>query len=310
MLHKLLSLTSSPFSPTTTHELRARMRDPQAYAILTIYLSVVSGITLLIYIAVSSGGNGGVNDSSRVGSALFYIIVGMQLVLISFIAPWFTAGAISGEREMNTYDLLRLTPLKPRQIVLSKLLSAFGYTMLLVFATLPLLSLALLLGGVDLSQILAAILVICAAAFLFSCLGLFVSSHLQTILGATTLTYALVLAIVIGMAVMASTALPVLNGMLYTSSTTVKTSPFLASLIQVLQLAMVSLSPISTLLTSESNLQDSGNLYTIVVNPIPGTTTPFSIPAPFVITVLLYLVVGILLLWLTIRHLKRPGIRD
>jgi hypothetical protein len=73
---------------------------------------------------------------------------------------------------------------------------------------------------------------------------------------------------------------------------------------------MVSLSPISTLVASESNLQDSGHLYTIIVNPIPGTTTPFSIPAPFIIMVVLYLVAGVLLLWLTIQHLKRPGIRD
>ena len=310
MLVKLLSRLGPPINPMMVHELRARMRNPQAYAILTIYMSIVSGITLLVYIAASSGGNSGVNDSSRVGTALFYIVVGLQTVLVSFVTPWFTAGAISSERETDTYDLLRLTLLTPRQIVTSKLVSAFGYTALLVFATLPLLSLALLLGGVELGQLLAAILVIFAAAFLFSCLGLFVSSRLQTTLGSTIITYSLVLGIVIGMAVMTLIALPLLNSIIYGTSAVVKTSPFLAALIQVLLFIVMSLSPISTLVASETNLQETGDLLTITVNPIPGTTSPFVIPAPFIITVALYLIAGAALLWFTTVHLRRPAIRD
>ena len=310
MFHRLLSLTTSPFGPTTTHELRLRMRNPQAYSILTTYLAVASGMTLLIYIAVASGSTGGVNDSSRVGSVLFYIIVGMQLVLVSFLAPWLTAGAISGERETDTYDLLRLTLLEPRQIVLSKLISALGYTLLLVFATLPLLSLAILLGGVDAGQMVAVLLVICTTAFFFSCMGLWISSRTQTFLGAMTLTYAWVLAITIGIAIMGLAAFPLLSTTLYSSSSAVKTNPYLGSLIQTLQMIFASLSPISSLVVSETNLQENSSLYSLVINPIPGTTLPFSIPAPFILTTVLHLAAGILLLWLTVRHLKHPGIHD
>jgi ABC-type transport system involved in multi-copper enzyme maturation permease subunit len=292
------------------HELRARMRSPQAYAVLTIYMSVVSGITLLVYIAASASGNSGVNDSSRVGSALFYIVVGMQTVLVSFVTPWFTAGAISGERENNTYDLLRLTLITPRQIVTSKLLSAFGYTAMLIFATLPLLSLALLLGGVEVNQVLAALSVILAAAFLFSCLGLFVSSRLRTTVSSTILTYSVVLGIVIGMSVLTLIALPLLNSILYGTSTVVKTSPLLAALIQLFLFVMMSFSPISTLVASEANMQESGSLFSVTVNPIPGTTTPFDIPAPFFITLVLYLSIGAALLILTIRRLAHPSQAD
>ncbi|HEY3342539.1 MAG TPA: hypothetical protein VGK81_10995, partial [Anaerolineae bacterium] len=126
MFRRWISPINSPLSSISAHELRALMRNPHAYTILTVYMSVISGITLLVYIAVSSGGKSGVNDSSRVGSVLFYIIIGMQAVLVCLVTPWLTSGAISGEREMNTYDLLRLTLLKPREIVLSKLMSAFG----------------------------------------------------------------------------------------------------------------------------------------------------------------------------------------
>jgi ABC-type transport system involved in multi-copper enzyme maturation permease subunit len=310
MLQQLRSRIHSPFSPLTAQELRSRMRNPRAYAVLTIYMSIVSGITLLIYLVASANGNSGVNDSSRVGTALFYIVVGMQTLLVSFVAPSFTATAISGERENQTYDLLRMTLVSPRQIILSKLFSAFGYTGLLVFATLPLLSLALLLGGVEIIQVAAAVLVILASALLFSVLGLYVSSRMRTTLGATLVTYALTLGIVLGMAVLTLIAFPLLNGILYGTSSIVKTSPLLASLIQVLLMGLVSLSPISAMVASETNLQESGNALIVTINPLPGTTTPFSFPAPFVILLVFYLAASIILIALSIRHASKPGDQD
>jgi ABC-type transport system involved in multi-copper enzyme maturation permease subunit len=292
-------------NPMAARELSSRMRSPRAYAILTVYMAVVSGITMLIYLAAFTNNSGGVNDSSRVGAALFYIVVGMQVLLVSFVSPAFTTGGISGERERGSYDLLRLTLLTPRQIVISKLVSAFGYTALLVCATIPLVSLSLLLGGVELGQLIAALVSILAAALLFSTLGLFISSRMQTTLGATIITYAITLGVVLGMAVLTLIALPVLNGILYGTSPVVRTSPFLASLLQMLLFVLISISPLSALVASEANIQDSGNVLIAAVNPLPGTTTPLVIPAPFAIMTVLYLLVSVLLIWLTIRRIAR-----
>ena len=165
LLKRVESLLRPPVNPLILHELRSRMRSPQAYAILSIYLSIISGLTVLIYVATSLSGNNGVNDSSRVGTALFYVVVGMQTLLVSFITPSFATGALSGERENGTFDLLRMTMVTPRQIVTAKMLSAYGYTVLLILATLPLLSLALILGGVDIIQMIAALAVILLSGF-------------------------------------------------------------------------------------------------------------------------------------------------
>src|SRR5690349_22116626 len=103
MVQRIQDRLRLPFNPMTVQELRSRMRNPQAYAVLTIYMSIVSGITLLVYLATSANGSSGVNDSSRVGTALFYIVVGMQTLLVAFVTPSFSAGALSGEREGGTY---------------------------------------------------------------------------------------------------------------------------------------------------------------------------------------------------------------
>jgi hypothetical protein len=106
------------------------------------------------------------------------------------------------------------------------------------------------------------------------------------------------------MAVLTLIALPLLNGVLYGTSSIVKTSPFLASLLQLLLFALVSVSPISAMVASEANLQESGNALAVVVNPLPGTTAPFSIPAPFILLTALYLVTSLLLFMWCVRRIR------
>ncbi len=306
MLNTFVSRLRVPLNPLTLHELRSLMRSPRAYSYLTVYMSIVSGITLLIYVAASFNGSSGVNDSSRVGTILFYIVVGMQAIVVSFLTPSFTSGAISGERENDTYELLRITSITPRQIVAAKLTAAFGFSTLLVFATLPLLSLALLLGGVELVQAAAAIGVVLASALFFSALGIYISSRSASRLSSAIITYVVTTGIVLGMAVFMLVVFPLINDIIYGTSSLIKTSPVLGILLQILVFFLMSASPISALVASETNLQESGNIWYITINQAAGATPPLYLPAPFIILIVLYLLLSALFLWFTIRRLDAP----
>src|SRR6185312_12960724 len=102
--------------------------------------------TLLIYwltkLTVAS------NPTTPAGQPVFIGLVAFQLGLVCFLAPSFTAGVISGERERQTYDLLMTTPLPLALIVGTKLFAALAYVFLLIVAALPLLAISLFLGGV------------------------------------------------------------------------------------------------------------------------------------------------------------------
>ena len=74
------------------------------------------------------------NASAIVGQAIFAMLSVFQLMLVAFIAPAFTAGAISLEREKQTLDLLITTPLRPGAIVVGKLLSALAFVVLMILA--------------------------------------------------------------------------------------------------------------------------------------------------------------------------------
>lgn len=305
MLSRLLSGVQLPFNPMLLHELRSVMRNYRAYVVLTVYMSIVSGIVVFVYIVASAGGNSGINDSSRVGTALFYIIAGMQILLVSFVTPAYTATALSAERERDTYDLLRLTMLSSGQIVISKLVAAVGYTVLLVLASMPMLSLALLLGGVTGGQMLAALAVIAVSALLYATLGLWVSARTASSTTALIVTYAITLGLVIGISILTLITMPLITDALYGTSAIIRTNPILASVLQLMLIVFISASPISAMVATETNYAETGSLMEIYINPLPGTTVPMLVPAPFLVLTAFYLLATTWLIIATIRHLNR-----
>ncbi len=192
-------------NPVTLKELRGRMRGARAFVVLMIYLALMSAFVSLVYglyVSTSSNYSGGYSsgpDRAYLGKFVFASVVGVEVLLVCFICPAFTVGAISGERERQTYDLLRTTLLRARSLVAGKLISALSYVVLLLVAALPLQSLAFLLGGVSPEEVVIATLILLSSACLYSAAGIFFSALMRRTLGATILTYAFVLIDTLGL---------------------------------------------------------------------------------------------------------------
>jgi ABC-type transport system involved in multi-copper enzyme maturation permease subunit len=95
---------------------------------------------------------------------VFQIFFPAQLTLALLVIPAFTAGAISGERERETYEVLYSTLISPFSIVVSKTLASTGYALLLIIAAAPSVCVLFLLGGMSFSTILRCYAMIFAAA--------------------------------------------------------------------------------------------------------------------------------------------------
>ena len=94
------------------------MRGARAFLVLTLYVVLVSAFTSLLYFAYSTTtGLVASSSGSTIGKIIFGGVLGLQLFTVCFIAPSFTAGAISGERERQTFELLRTTLLPARSLV-------------------------------------------------------------------------------------------------------------------------------------------------------------------------------------------------
>ena len=99
------------------------MRGRRAFVILTIHVLVMSAFVTLLYTIYAASANNAYSgiDRQMLGKIVFGGVVGMELLLVCFITPAFTVGAVSGERERQTYDLLRTTLLSSSALVLGKL---------------------------------------------------------------------------------------------------------------------------------------------------------------------------------------------
>jgi len=193
-------------------ELRPRFRGRRAFVILTAYLAVLALIAYGAYVdaartAVLQGQTGGdfaglgitgANASATIGQAIFTLLSVFQLLLVCFIAPAFTAGAISLEREKQTLDLLVTTPMRPGGIVVGKLFSALAFVVLLILAGIPVSALVLMYGGAALADILQQQVVLFVSAIGFGVVGLFYSALVKRTQTATVLTYSTLLFLVLG----------------------------------------------------------------------------------------------------------------
>ena len=192
-----------------TKELRSRMRGRRAFVVLTVYLAILALITYGVYIVVAPNANnmglGGIgfgqaNASALIGQSIFTALSIFQLILVCFIAPAFTAGQISLEREKQTLDLLVSTPMRPSAIVLGKLAAALAFVVLMIVAAVPITAIVLMYGGASVDDIVRQQLVLLATALALGTIGLFFSALLKRTQAATVLTYITMLALTLGTA--------------------------------------------------------------------------------------------------------------
>lgn len=289
-------------NPVARLELRRRFRSMRSHGILTTYLAIVSGLAMVLYLGASlTTGPTAIGAGRAVGQGLFYIVTGLLLVLVCFIGPAFAAGSISGERERQTLDLLRVTPVLARHVVWAKFWSSFGFVLVLVLITLPIYMLALLIGGVEPMQLGMVVTTVTASGFAFVALSVFASAHTASRLGATILTYAIVLLLVVGTSVLTLFLSPVFQSVRSSAS---GAGGLVAQLVLV---ALLSVSPVSAIVAGEQNYQTRGDVLTITLDPPLGVAAVDmpTLPAPFVVMAVVYLVAGVVLLALATRRLRR-----
>ncbi len=309
----MVEVTSNPVSPSrrdrlggllanpvTMKELRGRMRGRRAFAVLTLYLLILSGVITLVYLVyVSSSSVPGSAGANTAGKGLFAAVLGVQVVLVMFIGPAFTAGAVSGERERQTFDLLRTTLLSADSFVLGKLISALSYILLLVLVSIPLQSIAFLLGGLSPIELILAEALVLVAAVTYALYGLWCSAVMRSTLTATVATFGGMLLVVFGVPTAAFLFLMVLGipmGMSLVSG------PLIEAVIVYGGLALAATNLPATLIASEVILLQENTLF--AYSQLVGSRTLWVL-SPWILFIILHVLVAWLLYRATVRRVRR-----
>ncbi|MFP4320956.1 MAG: ABC transporter permease [Anaerolineales bacterium] len=287
-------------NPVVLKELRGRMRGPRAFIVLTGFLSLVGGFTLLIYLVqtAAAGATASQVDGGQIGRNLFDGIVGVELFLVTFIAPAFTAGAISGERERQTYDLLRTTLLPESALVVGKLFSALAYIFLLLLSAIPLQSLSFILGGTDIPDMAISVLVLFVLSIFLGTVGVYFSARLRRTLPASLATYGIALALVVGLLVILVIFISLTDPLLDNSDLSESTEWG----ILISRGALVCLNPAATLQVTRDFLVTQQNPWTFEYTFASGNTT--TLPSPWIMFTIIYMLGAAVFFWLTTRIIK------
>jgi ABC-type transport system involved in multi-copper enzyme maturation permease subunit len=187
-------------------ELRGRMRGRRAFVILTLYLLFLAAFAWAWeLIAERAYGNSGslyggsaAFASALIGQEIFGALLIVETLLVVLLAPAFTAGAISMEREKQTLDMLTATPISSLAIVIGKLLSALTYVFILIVASIPLTAMVFVFGGVGPDEVVRGYIVLLVTALGLGSLGLFISALMQRTQAATVVAVFSVMALTMG----------------------------------------------------------------------------------------------------------------
>lgn len=192
-------------SAIVAKELRGRMRGRRAFVVVTVHILLLSGFAWMLQrineesIAMTSVFGGQATfASASVGRGIFIGLLLLQTLMVAVLAPAATAGAISGEREHQTIDLLTVTPISSIAIVVGKLFSALAWIFLLILASIPVTALVFLFGGVAPDDVVRGYVVLAATAIGFGSIGIFFSAVTRRTGASTGLTLVATLVLVIG----------------------------------------------------------------------------------------------------------------
>jgi len=176
----------------------SRMRSWRAPLVLTLYLGVLGLFGYSVFVALIVISSSDRSGAAQIGGIVFETMAFMQLSLVALFAPALAAGAISGERERQTFDVLLVSRLSALSIVWGKLVASVAFMLLLILAALPLFAAVFLFGGIDFEQFVITQLLTVTTAISIAAVSLFLSATFGRTLSSTVAAYGAAFAGMVG----------------------------------------------------------------------------------------------------------------
>src|SRR4051812_42686595 len=133
-------------------------------------------VVILLMSGGGSFGEGKLDELAQTSGMIFQKMSLLQLALVALLAPIFTAGAITQEKDSQTYDILLTTPLTNAQIILGSLMSRLFFVIALLISGIPIFSITQIFGGVAIHSIIMSFLIAAATATVTGALAMAIAT--------------------------------------------------------------------------------------------------------------------------------------
>jgi ABC-type transport system involved in multi-copper enzyme maturation permease subunit len=176
-------------NPVLQNELIANLRMTRTFVLLFAYVALLG---FLVFAAWPAEQRIDMSNSDAAKPLVNLLFLG-QYMLMSLMAPSFAAGAITGEKERDSFEMLLASPMRPAAIVFGKFAASLCPLAELMIGSLPVVMLCLPLGGVQFFEILAAYLAMISSVALFVMISLWCSSYFVRTSASLVVSYLMIL---------------------------------------------------------------------------------------------------------------------
>jgi ABC-type transport system involved in multi-copper enzyme maturation permease subunit len=181
-------------NPMIRKELNLRMRERRGWILPTLYLIGLGATVAVAYFStIEESGVRRNIQGATVGGATFLTLSYAQLTLLLILVPVFSAGALTIEKEQRTLGGLLTSLLRPWEIWAGKFSASLLFVGLLLISGLPVMALALSLGGVGPWEFLFSVFTIAVILATVASMGLYLSATFRRSIHSTAVAYGAVI---------------------------------------------------------------------------------------------------------------------
>ncbi len=164
-----------PANPILVRVVHGASRRPRHLWLRVGYLTALLLVVLSSLFLSLSGQSASLAELAKGASQTFKYASMAQLAMMCFLAPMFTAAAITQERDAQTFNILLATPLSSAQIVFGSLMSRLYFVIMLLLAGLPIFLMTMVYGGVTTSQVVESFALSGSTAILTGATAIFIA---------------------------------------------------------------------------------------------------------------------------------------
>lgn len=120
---------------------------------------------------------------------LYPVLAVTQFVILGVTVPVRTASAISGEKERQTFDIMMTTGMTPFSVIMGKVMTAIVQSMLFVIASMPIMALSFVIGGMSWSYLFWFFAIALLISLFSASIGILCSSICKRSVSAVIMSY-------------------------------------------------------------------------------------------------------------------------
>lgn len=129
---------------------------------------------------------------------LYPVLAVTQLCILGLVTPVRTASAISGEKERQTFDIMMTTSMTPFAVIAGKVMTAIVQSMFFVIASMPVMALAFVIGGMSWGYLFAFLGIALLVSLFSASVGILCSSICKKSISAVIMSYGIYLVFFLG----------------------------------------------------------------------------------------------------------------